>query len=110
MEMIRSRRIRKLFRSLKGDLERSGMTDIVIRREGDLNVLLTLDNRFVTDQALELMHSSTFRVVGKVTQIWKDQTSVINLYRRSVLSLVPALPNTMGWLVLGHVGRYGESD
>ena len=100
---------RKLFKALKGDLEYSGMTDIVVRREDQLSVLLTLDNRFVTDQALELLHSSTFRVIGKVTQIWPEPTDFINLYRRSVLSLVPALPNAMGWLVLGMLGGMAKA-
>jgi len=101
--------IRNLFRSLKGDLEFSGMTDIVVRREGALSVLLTLDNRFITDQALELLHTSTSRVIGKVTQIWMAETDFINLYRRSVLSLVPALPGAMGFLVLGMLGGMAKA-
>jgi hypothetical protein len=96
--------IRTLFRSLKGDLDFSGMTDIVVQRTDGPNVLLTLDNRFITDQALELLHTSTFRVIGKITQIWSDDTEVVNLYRRSVLSLVPSLPFAMGFLVMGMLG------
>jgi hypothetical protein len=80
------------------------MTDIVVQRTDGPNVLLTLDNRFITDQALELLHTSTFRVIGKITQIWSDDTEVVNLYRRSVLSLVPSLPFAMGFLVMGMLG------
>jgi hypothetical protein len=101
--------IRTMFRSLKGDLEFSGMTDIVVRREGDLNVLLTLDNRFISEQALEMLHTSTSRVIGKVTQIWVADTDIINLYRRSVLSLVPALPSAMGFLVFGLLGGLAKA-
>jgi hypothetical protein len=99
---------RNLFRSLRGDLEFSGMTDIVVRREGGLSVVLTLDNRFITDQALELLHTSSSRVIGKVTQIWHTDGEFVNLYRRSVLSLVPALPPAMGFLVLGMLGAMGR--
>jgi hypothetical protein len=93
--------MRTLFRSLRGDLEFSGMTDIVVKDEDRFNVLLTLDNRFVTEQALEILHTSSSRVVGKVTQIWRKDTDIINLFRRSVLSLLPALSGSMGYLVLG---------
>ena len=80
------------------------MTDIVVRREGDLSVLLTLDNRFMTEQTLELLHTSNFRVVGKVTQIWKTALSSSISIGGPSLSLVPALPAAMGWLVLGMLG------
>lgn len=96
--------LRTLFQSVLGDLDHSGMTDVVVRKEDATSIVVTLDNRFVTDQALELMHTSQFTVIGKVTQVWESNTDFVDLYRRSVLSLVPALGQSMGWLVLGPVG------
>lgn len=93
--------LKGMFNSLKADLEFSGMTDVVVRRESDFSVVLTLDNRFVTEQALELLHTSEFNVIGKVTQIWRTESEFVNLYRRSVLSLVPALTGAVGFLVMG---------
>jgi DNA-binding NarL/FixJ family response regulator len=37
------------------------------------------------------LHTSRFTVVGKITEIWPDPGEVVNMYRRSVLSLVPEL-------------------
>jgi hypothetical protein len=96
--------LRALFRSVLGDLDHSGMTDVVVRNEGGTSIVLTLDSRFVSEQALELLHTSQFTVIGKVTQVWKTDSEFVDLYRRSVLSLVPALGQSMGWFVLGLVG------
>lgn len=84
--------MRKVFIALQDDLERSGMVDVVVQQE---SVILTLDERFITDQVLELLHTSKFTVIGKVTQIWPEKEEFVNLYRRSVLSLAPALVQTM---------------
>ena len=86
--------------ALRDDLDQSGMIDVVVAREDGPSVVLTLDKRFATDQALELMHTSSFTVVGKVTQVWPADTDVVNLYRRSVLSLLPALGQTVTWGML----------
>ncbi len=83
--------IRKLFVALRDDLERSGMVDVVVATEGSPGVVLTLDKRFADDTALELLHTSRFTVVGKVTQVWPTEDDVVLLYRRSALALVPAL-------------------
>lgn len=96
--------VQRLFTAMKTDLDHSGMTDVVVRREGDLSVVLTLDNRFVTTQGLELLHTSTFTVVGKVTQIWQTADDVANLYRRSVLALLPALSEAMAWSIMAGLG------
>lgn len=87
--------MRQVFIALQDDLERSGMVDVVVQREDAPNVILTLDERFITDQVLELLHTSKFTVIGKVTQIWPNKEEFVNLYRRSVLSLAPALVQTM---------------
>lgn len=102
------RQIKGLFDALSDDLEHSGMIDVVVGR-GDLpSAVLTLDKRFVSEPTLELLHTSRFTVVGKVSEIWHDSGEVVNLYRRSVLSLVPALAQTVAfglWALLGEMGR-----
>lgn len=96
--------IRSLLKAMEGDLDHSGMTDIVVRREEAPSVILTLDNRFVATQTLELLHTSTFTVIGKVTQVWPTDQDIANLYRRSVVSLVPALSQAVGWMFLTMMG------
>jgi hypothetical protein len=86
-----------LFTALRDDLDRSGMVDVVVSRTGAPSVILTLDKRFTSDQTLELLHTSRFTVVGKITQVWADDQSFVNLYRRSVMSLVPALGQAVTW-------------
>ena len=102
------RQLKGLFDALGNDLEHSGMIDVVVAR-GDLpSAILTLDKRFVSEPTLELLHTSSFTVVGKVSQIWRDSDDAINLYRRSVISLVPALAQTVAfglWALLGEMGR-----
>jgi hypothetical protein len=90
-----------MFRALKEDLDQSGMLDVVVRREGEPSVLLTLDKRFASETVLELLHTSEFTVVGKVTEIWRSEDEGVNLYRRSVTSLVPALTQTVAWGMMG---------
>jgi hypothetical protein len=92
--------LRQVFIALQDDLERSGMVDIVVQRDEAPSVVLTLDERFVTDQVLELLHTSKFTVIGKVTQLWPKEDDFVNLYRRSVLSLAPALVQTMSLTML----------
>lgn len=87
--------MRQVFIALQDDLERSGMVDVVVQRDDAPNVILTLDERFITGQVLELLHTSKFTVIGKVTQVWPNEDEFVNLYRRSVLSLAPALVQTM---------------
>lgn len=89
--------LRGLLLALKDDLDQSGMIDVVVDREDEPSVVLTLDKRFMSDQSLELLHTSRFRVVGKVTQVWPTDEDFVNLYRRSVISLLPALGQTVTW-------------
>lgn len=85
------RTLRNLFVSLRDDLEHSGMIDVVVASDDAPGVVLTLDKRFTDSAALELLHTSNFTLVGKVTRLWPEADDVVNLYRRSVLALVPAL-------------------
>lgn len=87
--------MRQIFIALQDDLERSGMLDVVVQRDDAPNVILTLDERFISDQVLELLHTSRFTVIGKVTQVWSGEEEFVNLYRRSVVSLVPALAQSV---------------
>jgi hypothetical protein len=101
--------LRGIFLALQDDLERSGMVDVVVKREDDPSIILTLDKRFVSDQTLELLHTSEFTVIGKVTQIWPAEDDFVNLYRRSVLSLAPALIQTVTWSMLGFLFALAKS-
>lgn len=94
------RQIWKLFKALRDDLDRSGMVDVLVQREDAAPVVLTLDARWASDQTLELLHTSRFTVIGKVTQIWETDEEVVNLYRRSVMSLVPSLLQSVAWWML----------
>ena len=85
-----------MFKALLNDLDQSGMVDIVVKRENEPSVVLTLDRELVTEQTTELLHTSRFTVVGKVTQVWAGANEGVNLYRRSVMSLLPALTQIMG--------------
>jgi hypothetical protein len=101
--------LRRLVAALKDDLDRAGMIDIVVRRDDLPSVVLTLDKRFASDAALELLHTSKFTVVGKVNQIWRTEGDIVNLYRRSVLSLVPALAQGVAWNLFGLLGLAGRA-
>jgi hypothetical protein len=85
-----------MFKALLNDLDQSGMIDVVVKRENQPNVVLTLDRELVTEQTTELLHTSRFTVVGKVTQVWAGANEGVNLYRRSVMSLLPGLTQIMG--------------
>ena len=90
-------KVKGLFVALQEDLDQSGMVDVVVHREDAPSVILTLDKRLASDQVLELLHTSTFTVIGKVTQVWSAEGVFVNLYRRSVMSLVPALGQMVTW-------------
>jgi hypothetical protein len=100
--------LKSLFGVLSDDLEHSGMIDIVVARGELPTAVLTLDKRFVSPPTLELLHTSRFTVVGKVSQTWSDNTEFVNLYRRSVLSLVPALAQSTAWGLLGLLAAMGR--
>jgi hypothetical protein len=91
------RRMYALFVALQDDLDQSGMIDVVLHREDEPSVVLTLDKRFTEDQAVELLHTSRFTVVGKVTQVLKTDEEAILLYRRSVVGMLPALTKMSMW-------------
>jgi hypothetical protein len=103
------RQLRQLFEALSEDLRRSGMIDIVVDRGEAPNVVLTLDERFVVAPTLELLHTSRFTVVGKVSEIWPSEGNFVNLYRRSVLSLVPALAQSTAWNLFALLGTMGRA-
>jgi hypothetical protein len=98
------RSLRRLFVALRDDLDHSGMIDIAVSNDDGPNVVLTLDKRFVASPIEELLHTSGFTVVGKVTQLWREPDGIVNLYRRSVVSLLPSLAQSTGWGVLMLLG------
>lgn len=95
------RQLYTFFLAIQDDLDQSGMVDVVVLREEEPSVILTLDKRFATDQVVELLHTSAFTVVGKVTQLWPTEDDIVNLYRRSVMALLPALTEMSMWGTLG---------
>jgi hypothetical protein len=101
--------IRRLFVALRDDLEHSGMIDIVVSRTDAPSAVLTLDKRFVSPPTLELLHTSKFTVVGKVTQLWPSPDVGVNLYRRSVLTLVPSLGQSIAWGVFAMLAGLARS-
>ncbi len=109
-EALRSyQSLKSLFEALSDDLQQSGMVDIAVDR-GDLPpAVLTLDRRFVSEPTLELLHTSRFTVVGKISQIWPEPGEFVNMYRRSVLSLVPALAQSTAWGLFALLGTLGKS-
>lgn len=98
-----------LFKAMRDDLDQSGMVDVVVRSvDGSPGVLLTLDKRFVKPNTLELIHTSEFTVVGKVTRRWDESEEFVNLFRGSSLSLVPRLAGVvsmMVWKLLIEMGK-----
>jgi hypothetical protein len=98
-----------LFTAMRDDLDQSGMIDVVVRSvDGSPGVLMTLDKRFVKSNTLELIHTSEFTVVGKVTRRWDESEEFVNLFRGSSLSLVPRLAGVvsmMVWKLLIDLGK-----
>lgn len=41
--------------------------------------------------------TSAFTVVGKVTNVWPCPEEIVDLYRRSVVSLLPSLAQALVW-------------
>ena len=103
------RQLRGLFVALREDLDHSGLVDIVVAKEGEPGAILTLDKRFLSPPTIEFLHTSQFTVVGKITQVWRNADDVVPLYRRSVLSLVPALGSAIAWNVLMLLGTIAKS-
>jgi hypothetical protein len=101
--------VRSLFVALSDDLEASGMIDIFVNREDQPSVLLTLDRRFVEPPAMELLHTSEFRLIGKVTQVWRDEGVPVVLFRRSSLALVPSMAQSVAWAVFGLLGMMARA-
>jgi hypothetical protein len=101
--------IKALFEALRDDLDRSGMIDVVVHREDAPSIVLTLDKRLVSDQTIELLHTSRFTVVGKVTQVFPSADDVVNLYRRSVISLVPAFTQSVAWGMFAMVASFARA-
>jgi hypothetical protein len=103
------RRLHGLFLALRTDLERTGMIDIAVAQEDGPSAVITLDERFVSGPCLELLHTSMFTIVGKVTHVWRTPEDVANLYRRSVVALLPSLAQSIAWGMLTLLGAIARS-
>jgi hypothetical protein len=103
------KRLHALFVALRSELERTGMIDIAVTQSDGPSAVITLDERFVSGPCLELLHTSTFTIVGKVTHIWRTPEDVANLYRRSVVALLPSLAQSITWGMLTLLGGISRS-
>ena len=102
-------RLRNLFGAMLQDLEQTGMVDVVVTQPEGPTVIITLDERFIDGPCLELLHTSNFTIVGKVTKIWAAEEDVVNMYRRSVVALLPPLSQTITWGMLTLLGGISSS-
>ena len=103
------RRLRSLFGAMLKDLEQTGMVDIVVAQPEGPRVIITLDERFINGPCLELLHTSNFTIVGKVTSVWPAESDVVNMYRRSVVALLPPLAQSITWGMLTLLGGISSS-
>ena len=81
---------------------------VVVIREDEPSVVLSLDKRFASGRVLELLHTSKFTVVGKVTEVWPTDEDGVNLYRRSVMSLLPGLTQMSSWGLMALLAGLGS--
>lgn len=92
--------LRSLLQRLLEDLDRSGLIDVAIDREDDVSLVLTLNQSFLGSTTVEMLHTTSFRVIGKVTAVADADGKPFNLYRRSSISLIPALSQAAGYGML----------
>lgn len=84
-----------LFATMRQDLDKSSIRDLVLLGEKDLRAVLTLSTEFLTGTAAEYLLGGRFSVVGKLTRVLNEGES-INLTRRTALGLGgPALVRGM---------------
>ena len=76
----------RLMTTMRGDLERASVRDLVVRGPSGVRAVLTLSTEFFSDQTADYLLGGRFTVVGKVTRVLAEGET-INLTRRTALGL-----------------------
>ena len=71
------------------DITKVPVHDVLVRTEGGVNAVLTVDSEFYSPTTHEYLRAGEFRVVGKVTRVLRGD-KVINLTRRTVMGVLPS--------------------
>jgi hypothetical protein len=71
------------------DMFDSPVQDLVLEGQGDTRVVVTADQEYMTDGAVQRLLGSEYKVLGKVTRVLVDGSAPINLTRRCALGLLP---------------------
>jgi hypothetical protein len=76
----------RLMTTMRGDLERASIRDLVVLGPDRVRAVLTLSTEFFSDQTADYLLGGRFTVVGKVTRVLAEGET-INLTRRTALGL-----------------------
>jgi hypothetical protein len=67
-------------------ISRAPVHDLLFRLESGLNAVLTVSSEYYSPEVNEYLRAGEFRVIGKVTKIIDNDTT-INLTRRTILGV-----------------------
>lgn len=95
-----------IIRQMAEDINKVPVHDVLVRTNGGVNAVLTVDSAFYTPTTNEYLRAGEFRVVGKVTRVLRDDRS-INLTRRTVIGVTQ--PETAREMLSGLTGNEGIS-
>lgn len=76
----------RLMATMRQDLDRGSIRDLVLQGDEEMRAVLTLSAEFLTSTAAEYLLGGRFSVIGKVTRILGEGDS-INLTRRTAIGL-----------------------
>lgn len=76
----------RLMATMRQDLGRGSIRDLVLRGDEEMRAVLTLSTEFLTGTAAEHLLGGRFTVIGKVTRVLGEGES-INLTRRTAIGL-----------------------
>jgi len=77
----------RLFMTMREDLDKAHVRDLVLDGPGDIKAVLTLSREFLHTTSEEYLLGGHFKVLGKVTRVLKGD-DYINLTRRTALGLM----------------------
>jgi hypothetical protein len=69
---------------MAADIKGVPVHDVLIRTEGGVDAVLTVDSSFYSATTNEYLRAGEFRIVGKITRVLRDERT-INLTRRTVM-------------------------
>lgn len=106
--------LRMLLEALRRDIEDSSMLDVVVSRDDAPNVVVTLDRGYETAKSREIIHTSSFMALGTVTNVWPTEDDIVETWRRSAASAVPAVAQrisaTIFQMLVGIAHGIGDVD